>query len=108
MDADPITFHLLRTGENVAIVHNHPSTQTLSIEDIKFFLHFSRLRLIVVVSNQGTVHYLMKDKDYDFEKAEKLRCECVEELNNNSSAKECYAAALDYLTHCSEVGLLYK
>lgn len=36
--SDTISNHLLLTGNNVAIIHNHPSTQTLSIEDIGFFL----------------------------------------------------------------------
>ena len=46
--------------ESVAVVvlHNHPSTQTFSLQDIQFFLQYPILEVIVVVSNQGTVHYL--------------------------------------------------
>lgn len=108
IDADPDSYHLLRAKTRVAVVHNHPSTQTLSIEDIRLFLHHDPLQYIVVVTNQGTVHYLMKDKDYDFYAAKKLLVECCEDLTRNSSAKEFYNAALDYLTHCSEVGLYYS
>ena len=108
IDADPDSYHLLRARKRVAVVHNHPSTQTLSIEDVRLFLHHDPLQYIIVVTNQGAVHYLMKDKGYDFYAAEKLRAACCEDLNRNSSAKEFYNAALDFLTHCSEVGLYYS
>ena len=49
---------------DLAIVHNHPPTQTLSLQDVNLFLSNASIRVIVVVSNQGTVHYLRKDKDY--------------------------------------------
>ena len=108
VDADPVSYHLLRTGMFVAVIHNHPSTQTLSIEDVRFFLHFIRLKMMIVVSNQGTVHYLMKDNEYDYTAAEQLRRECVADLTKDSSERECYEAALDFLTHCSEAGLYYR
>ena len=106
--SDTISNHLLLTGNNVAIIHNHPSTQTLSIEDIGFFFRYARLKFMVVVTNQGTVHYIMKDDDYSYEDAERLRQECVEDLTKESSVTECYEAALDFITHCSEVGLYYR
>ena len=105
IDADPTSYHLQRAGSKTVIVHNHPSTQTLSIEDIRLFLHHDPVIYIVVVSNQGTVHYLMKDKNYDFNAAEKLRVECCAGLRGN--VKDFYNAALDFLAHCSEVGLFY-
>ena len=107
VDADPNSYHLLRTGDNVAIIHNHPSTQTLSMEDVYFFLHFDTLRYTIVVSNQGTIHYLMKDKNFDLRQTIVLCQECTEDLTDSSPAKEYYAASLDFLTHCSEVGLYY-
>ena len=109
IDADATSYHLLRVGKKTAIVHNHPSTQTLSIQDIQLFLHFDSVIYIVVVSNQGTVHYLMKDKNYDFCAAEKLSAECCADLKRGvSAADDYYNAALDFLTHCSEVGMFYQ
>ena len=105
--SDPDSYHLLMTGSNVAIVHNHPSTQTLSLQDVNLFLSNASIRVIVVVSNQGTVHYLRKDKDYSFSVARDLYNSCVEDLTGNSSASDCYAASLDFLTHCTEAGLYY-
>ena len=47
----------------------------------------------------GTEHYA----------AEKLRVECCADLKRGvSSTKDYYNAALDFLTHCSEVGLYYQ
>ena len=51
---------------------------------------------------------MMKDTDYDFDAAVKLLIECCEDLTKGSSKKEFYNAALDYLMHCSEVGLFYR
>ena len=50
----------------------------------------------------------MKDEDYDYKAAEKLRQDCVEDLTTDSSPRECYEAALDFLAHCSEAGLYYR
>ena len=88
--------------------YNHPSTQTLSVEDISFFLHFGTVKYIVVVTNQGTVHYLYKDEQYEYGKAKQLLDECVSQLNNKSSLKDYYYAGLSFLARCSEVGLYYR
>ena len=108
--AETKSNHIIVSAKDVsvAIIHNHPSTQTLSIEDIGFFLYYTALKVLAVVTNQGSVHYIMKDEDYDYESAEKLRQECVEDLTADSSAKEYYEAALDFLAHCSEAGLYYR
>lgn len=69
--ADTLSNHMLVSQKSVAVVilHNHPSTQTFSIQDIRFFIEFSVLEVMVVVSNQGTVHYLRREEDYDLKKA---------------------------------------
>ena len=105
--SDSDSYHLVDAGDDVAIVHNHPSTQTLSLQDIYLFLTNAPIKVIVVVSNQGTVHYLMKDKNYSFASARDLYNSCVGELPDKPPAKESYGAALDFLTHCTEVGLYY-
>ena len=65
---------------DVAIVHNHPSTQTLSLQDVNLFLSNASIRVIVVVSNQGTVHYMRKDENYSFTIARELYNSCIEDL----------------------------
>ena len=107
--ADNLAYHILQSAKQATIVilHNHPTAKTFSPDDISFFLMYKFLKYIVVVTNQGTLHYMMKDKKYDFEKAVQLYTECLEELDANSSVAEVYAASLSFIARCSEVGLFY-
>lgn len=68
----------------VVILHNHPSTQTFSIQDIRFFIEFSALEVMVAVSNQGAVHYLRREENYELKKAIALFNECAEDLKKDS------------------------
>ncbi len=108
--ADTLSNHILVSRESVAVVvlHNHPSTQTFSIQDIRFFIEFSVLEIMVVVSNQGTVHYLKREESYDLKKAAALFNECVENLKKDSPLTEIYFAALLFLARSSEVGIYYR
>jgi proteasome lid subunit RPN8/RPN11 len=108
--ADTFSNHIIVSQKSVAVVvlHNHPSTQTFSLQDIQFFIQYPMLEVIVVVSNQGTVHYLKRDKEYDYKQAFQLFRECIEDLNQNSPVMEQYLASLSFLAKCSEVGLYYR
>lgn len=108
--SDTRSFHLLHSGKNTAVVliHNHPSTKTFSLVDLQFLLIYTRVKMLVVVSNQGTVHYIQKDKKFDREAAVSLIRECIDEYNIESSIKERYKASLAFLVRCSEVGLFYS
>lgn len=108
--ADTLSNHIIISKESVAVVvlHNHPSTQTFSLQDIHFFIQYSKIEVIVVVSNQGTVHYLKRDREYDYKKAIQLFRECIEGLKKDSPAVEMYFASLSFLAKCSEAGLFYR
>ena len=108
--ADTFSNHIIVSQKSVAVVvlHNHPSTQTFSLQDIQFFIEYPMIEVIVVVSNQGTVHYLKRDKDYDCKNAFRLFRECIEDLDKNSPVKEQYLASLSFLAKCSEAGLYYR
>ena len=108
--ADTFSNHMIVSQKSVAVVvlHNHPSTQTFSLQDISFFIQYPMIEVIVVVSNQGTVHYLKRDKGYDYKKAFELFRDSVSYLNKKSSVMEQYLAALSFLAKCSEVGLYYR
>ena len=107
--ADTLSNHILVSRKSVAVVilHNHPSSQTFSLQDIQFFIEFPMIEVIVVVSNQGTVHYLKRDKGYNVKQAIELFNECIEGLSKNSPMTEVYLASLSFLAKCSEVGLYY-
>ena len=92
----------------VIVLHNHPTTQTLSIEDLRFFLHYATVKVISVVSNQGTVHYLMKTDKYEYSAANSLYNDCIAGLEKQSNKKDIYLASLSFLSRCSEVGLFYS
>lgn len=108
--SDTVSYHLIVSSTNCAVVvlHNHPSTQTLSMEDLMFFLSYPTVRLMIVVTNQGNIHYVCKDDDFSYENARNLFNETCEELNEKSTWKEIYMAGLSFLARCSEVGLYYR
>lgn len=87
---------------------HHPSTQNFSLDDIYFFLTYATVKVIVVVSNQGTIHYICKDTTYDYSAAFELFKECTKNIKKTSFAKTHYMAALSFLVRCSEVGLYYS
>lgn len=108
--ADTLSNHIIVSRKSVAVVilHNHPSTQTFSLKDIHFFIQHPVIQVIVVVSNQGTVHYLKRDIEYEYNRAFELFRECIEGMDKDSPAMEMYMAALMFLAKCSEVGLFYR
>lgn len=108
--SDTVSYHLIVSSSRCAVVvlHNHPSTQTLSMEDLVFFLSYPSIRLMIVITNQGNIHYIYKDDDFSYEKARVLFNEIQEGLDKESNWKEIYMAGLTYLARCSEVGLYYR
>ena len=62
---------------------------------------------MVVVTNQGTVHYLCKDKEYNYDASMELYNECIAGLTVRSKVQAYYMASLTFLARCSEVGLFY-
>lgn len=108
--SDTRSYHLLHSGKSttVVLIHNHPTTKTFSLVDLQFLLVYTRIKMFVVVSNQGTVHYIQKDKKFDREAAIRLIRECVDEYDIKNSAVERYRASLAFLVRCSEAGLFYS
>ena len=108
--SDTLSNHILVSQKSVAVVvlHNHPSTQTFSIQDIRFFIEFSVKEVMVVVSNQGTIHYLRREENYNLKKAAALFNECVENLEKDSPLTEVYLASLSFLAKSSEAGIYYR
>lgn len=107
--SDTQSNHLIVSASmcTVVILHNHPSLQTFSLDDIRFFIANRRISVLVVVSNQGKVHYMYKDKKYAEREAVQLFNECVAGLTKETPVRECYNRALSFLARCSESGLFY-
>lgn len=66
--ADPQTFHLIMKSQECAVVslHNHPSLSLVSLMDIRFFLRYHSIRLLVIVTNLGSISYLVKSGKYNY------------------------------------------
>ena len=108
--AGTLSNHIIVSRKSVAVVvlHNHPSTQTFWLQDIHFFIRHPMIEVIVVVSNQGTVHYLKCDIEYEYKRVFELFQECIERLEKDSPVMEMYMAFLTFLAKCSEAGLFYR
>lgn len=108
--SDTQSNHLIASAKmcTVVILHNHPSLQTFSLDDIRFFVANRGISILVVVSNQGKVHYLYKDKKYSEKETIQLFNECVDGLDQSSTVSERYHRALSFLARCSEAGLFYS
>ena len=108
--SDTLSNHILVSADSVSVVvlHNHPSTQTFSLEDIRFFLVYSTVSIISVVTNQGTVHYLYKDENYNFHKAFALFKEIASQTRGTKAMERHYELALAFLRGCSEAGVFYE
>ncbi len=108
--SDTQSNHLIVSAKmcTVVILHNHPSLQTFSLDDIRFFVANRGISILVVVSNQGKVHYLYKDKKYSEKETIQLFNECVDGLDHSSTISERYNRALSFLARCSEAGLFYS
>ncbi len=108
--SDTLSNHILTSADSVSVVilHNHPSTQTFSLEDIRFFLVYSTVKIISVVTNQGTVHYLYKDEKYDFYKAFALFKGIAAKAVKVKTTKEHYDLAAEFLKKCDTAGLFYE
>lgn len=66
------------------------------------------LEVMVVVSNQGAVHYLRREENYELKRAIALFNECAKDLKKDSPLTEVYLAALSFLAKSSEVGIYYR
>lgn len=108
--ADTDSYHIIMTEQHVTVVmlHNHPSTQTFSIEDLLFLLFYANIKMLVLISNQGVLHYLLKDDNYDELAAKKFAISYATKIRAAEDFDSMYEITLDMLKNCREIGLIYK
>lgn len=113
-DVDPLSdstsYHLICTSRDcvVIVLHNHPSLSAFSLSDIHFLLRYETVKMMVVVTNLGSVTYLVKNGKYDFEKAVILLNEAVDLNNKAKNIKDLQDAADYFLKNCYNVGINYE
>ena len=108
LGGDPVSYHLLNSGEKVVLVllHNHPSTRTFSLEDIYLLIRQDNLKYMVMVSNQGQIHYMKKEEDFNAENAGMMYNNIRSEGKRQGTGV--YQMSLIFLQRCDEVGLFYR
>lgn len=113
-DVDPLSdstsYHLIRNSRDcvVIVLHNHPSLSAFSLSDIQFLLRYETVKMMVVVTNLGSISYLVKNGKYDFEKAVILLNEAVDLNNKAKNIKDLQDAADYFLKNCYNVGINYE
>ena len=66
-----IAYHLVSAAEDciVIVLHNHPSLSDFSLSDVQFLIRYASVKMMVVVTNLGSISYLAKGKGYAYDKA---------------------------------------
>ena len=55
----------IQNGEDyigVAVLHNHPSLSDCSLSDVQFLLRYESIKMMIVVTNLGSISYLVKSE----------------------------------------------
>lgn len=110
---DPLSsttaYHLVATAKEciVIVLHNHPSLSDFSLSDIQFLLQYANIKMIVVITNLGSISYLVKGEKYAFDKSVALFNEAVSSNNEAKDLKGLQKAADHFLKNCYLVGIDY-
>ena len=112
-EVDPISstiaYHLVTSAKEciVIVLHNHPSLSDFSLSDVQFLLRYASIKMIVAVTNLGSISYLVKGKEYAYEKAVALFNEAVNSNNEARDLKGLQKASDHFPRNCYTVGIDY-
>lgn len=112
-EVDPMSnttaYHLISSAKEciVIVLHNHPSLSDFSLSDVQFLLQYASIKMMVVITNFGSISYLVKGKGYTYEKAVALFNEAVGSNNEARDLKGLQKAADHFLKNCYTVGIDY-
>lgn len=113
-EVDPLSnttsYHMIMGQKECAVVilHNHPSMTSFSLEDIRFFLEYRTIKLLVVVTNRGTLHYIVKSDKYNSENSILLFNKSATEFNKSKNVTKQISATQKFLKKCKKCGIIYK
>lgn len=104
------SYHLITTSFKciVIVLHNHPSLSKFSLEDVKFFLSNGTVKMMVVVTNLGSISYLVKKDNYDRKKAIELYNYAVSIHNDGYNIHDYQKAVSYFLSNCHEANIIYE
>jgi tetratricopeptide (TPR) repeat protein len=112
-DVNPISnttsYHLVMSTKEciVIILHNHPSLSDFSLSDVKFLLEYVSVKMIVAVTNLGSISYLVKGSSYSYVEAVNLLNEAIDLNNKSKKLKDLQKAADYFLKNSYKVGIKY-
>lgn len=80
------------------------------LEDVMFMLRLSTVKMVVAVTNKGSIGYIVKTQKYEDNRlaAYKLMKEAVEKNNKATNLKQKQDACDYFLNNCCKVGLIYE
>lgn len=104
-----ISYHLVVSAKEciVIVLHNHPSLSDFSLSDVQFLLKYVSIKMMVVITNLGSISYLAKSEKYVYEKAVALFNEAVNVNNEVRDLKGLQKAADHFLKNCHMAGIDY-
>lgn len=104
-----IAYHLVSSADDciVIVLHNHPSLSDFSLSDVQFLIRYTSVKMMVVVTNLGSISYLVKGKGYAYDKAVVLFNEAVSANNKAGDLKDLQKAADHFLKNCYRAGIDY-
>jgi hypothetical protein len=89
------------------VLHNHPSLSDFSLTDVEFLIQYDKIKMMVVVTNLGSITYLVKTDKYDYYKAVDLINTAISMNNDAKNLKDLQEAADYFLKNCDTVGIKY-
>lgn len=88
-------------------MYNHPSLSDFSLTDVQFLLRYDNVKMMVVITNLGSISYLVKNKKYNLKKVIILFNESVDKNNEEENLKDLQNAANYFLKNSYMVGIDY-
>lgn len=86
----------------------HPSLSKFSLEDVQFFLRNVTVKMMVVITNLGSVSYLVKRENIDQRKAVEIYNNAVNMHNEGNGIKDYQKAVAYFLSSCHEANIVYE
>lgn len=96
-------------GKYEAVLHNHPSGTTFTLDDVSALAMDEKMRMITAVGNDGSVYTLKKLDDFAFSDIYAHYCRLAEKLQDYEKSPEKYLAFMEqFLKGANLYGLEYK
>lgn len=104
---DALSYHILMSSLECVVIslHNHPSASKISLEDVRFFLEYENVKMMVIVTNLGNIFYMTKGDRYDRSVAIKIYNEAVSAHYKAKGLKGYQEAAEQFQRLCHTAGI---